>query len=113
LVSWKQVIQCQERGGLGIRSPKLRNLAFRGKIVWRLIDEQQAWWKRFPEAKYLSSPSQQLLDSEMPTRSSTRVWKLCKKVIPFMAQNISKVPIGGNKINIGANKIMENQPINN
>jgi len=33
LVSWKQVIQCQECGGLGIRSPKLTNLAFGGKIV--------------------------------------------------------------------------------
>lgn len=45
LVSWKQVIQQRENKGLGIRSPKLTNLAFGGKIVWRLIDEQQAWWK--------------------------------------------------------------------
>jgi len=37
LVSWKQVIQSQDRGGLGIRSPKFLNLAFGGKIVWRLI----------------------------------------------------------------------------
>jgi len=33
LVSWKQVIQSQDRGGLGIISPKFLNLAFRGKIV--------------------------------------------------------------------------------
>lgn len=30
-----------------------------------------------------------------------------------MAQNVSKVPKGGSKINIGADKIMGNQPINN
>lgn len=111
LVSWKQVIQRQESEGLGIRSPKLTNLAFGGKIVWTLIYKQQAWWKRVLEAKYLSSPRQYILESEMPARSNTKVWKLYKKIIPFMAQNICKVPKGGSKINIKADKIMGNQPI--
>lgn len=37
LISWKQVIQPHDKGGLGIRSSKLLNLAFSGKVVWRFI----------------------------------------------------------------------------
>jgi len=89
----------------------LTNLAFGGKIVWRLLEDQQAWWKKVIEAKYLNSPRQQLLTSEISVRSSTSIWKLCKKGISFMAQNVSKVPKGGSKISIGGNKIMGNQAI--
>ena len=36
---------------------------------------------------------------------------LYKKAIPFLAQNLSKVPIGGNNINIGKDKIMGHPPL--
>eukprot|EP00253_Pinus_taeda_P010059 PITA_10059 len=111
LVVWKQVIQNQEKRGLGIIYPTLTNSAFGGKIIWRLIEDQSAWWKKVLEAKYLSHPRQQLLTTEIPNRNSTRIWKLYKKAISFMAQNVSKVPKGGSKINIGTDKIMGNQPI--
>lgn len=79
--------------------------------MWRLISEQPTWWKRVLEAKYLSCPRQQLLDCKIPTRNSSKIWKLCKNVIPFLAQNTFKVPKGGNNIKIGAEKIMGNQSI--
>lgn len=47
LINWKQVIQPQDRGGLGIRSPKFLNLAFGGKIVWRLIIDSHHGGKKF------------------------------------------------------------------
>lgn len=78
LVKWKQVIQTQERGGLGIRAPKFLNLAFGAKIVWRLITGPPMWWKRVLEVKYLSFPRQQLLESNIPNRDSTKIWRLCK-----------------------------------
>eukprot|EP00253_Pinus_taeda_P032306 PITA_32306 len=56
LINWKQVIQTQEHGGLGIRSPKLLNLAFGGKTVWRFISGQSTWWENVFEAKYIKSP---------------------------------------------------------
>jgi len=43
---------------------------------------------------------------------SSKIWQLCKKVIPFMIQNTSKVPMGGASINIGADKILGQQPTN-
>jgi len=112
LINWKQVIQPQDRGGLGIRSPKFLNLAFGGKIVWRLITGLPAWWKKVLEIKYLNFPRQQLLDRDIPNRESPKVWRLCKKAIPLIAQNTSKIPKGGASINIGADRIMGQQPIN-
>ena len=34
-----------------------------------------------------------------------------KKAIPFLAQNLSKVPMGGNTINVGKDRIMGQIPI--
>lgn len=111
LVSWKNIIQSQEKGGLGIRSPKLLNLAFGAKIVWRLITGPTVWWKKVLEVKYLSCPRQQLLESNIPNRDCTKIWQLCKKAIPLMHQNISKVPGGGNNINFSIDKILGQQPL--
>eukprot|EP00253_Pinus_taeda_P019461 PITA_19461 len=112
LVSWKQVIHALDRGGLGIRSPTFSNLSFGGKIVWRLITDPLAWWKQVLETKYLNSPRQKILNSDIPNRDSSKIGRLCKKAIPFMTQNISKVPRGGASINIGADKILGQQSIN-
>eukprot|EP00253_Pinus_taeda_P031705 PITA_31705 len=111
LVSWKSVIQPNEKGGLGIRSLKMLNLTLGAKIIWRLISGATAWWKTVLEAKYLSSSRHQLLDTNIPNRESTKIWKLCKKAIPFMTQNISKVPGEGSNIKISTDRILGQTPI--
>jgi len=88
------------------------NLAFGGKMIWRLMENQTAWWKKLLEAKYLNQSRQHLLTTEIPNRNCTKIWKLCKKSIAFKAQNVSKVPKGGAVVNIGSDKIMGNPPIN-
>eukprot|EP00253_Pinus_taeda_P022073 PITA_22073 len=111
LVSWKSVIQSPDRGGLGIRSPKLLNLAFGIKTAWRLITEPNAWWKQVLECKYLSSKRQNLLETDIPIREATKIWQLCKKAIPHLKQNTSKVPRGGESIDFATNKIMGLPPL--
>ena len=111
LVKWRQVTQDYENGGLGIHTPNLLNNAFGGNIVWRLISGQQTWWKRVIESKYLISPRQQLLDHDIPKRPCSRIWVLCKKAIPFLIRNLSKVPQGGRNNNIGKYRIMGQTPL--
>lgn len=106
LVNWKSVIQPLEKGGLGIRSPHLLNLALGAKMVWRLITGDSVWWKAVLEAKYLNSTRDQLLDTNIPIRDSSNIWKLCKKTIPFIAQNISKTPGEGSSISISMDRIL-------
>eukprot|EP00253_Pinus_taeda_P003964 PITA_03964 len=80
-------------------------------LVWRLITGRNAWWKTVLEKKYLSHPRHQLLDHELPNRACSKIWRMCKKAIPFLDQNTSKVPKGDNYIRIGEDKIMGQQPI--
>ena len=65
------------------------------------------------EVKYLNFPRQLLLDHDMPIRACTKIWALCKKAIPILAANISKVPKGGNNTRLGADKILGHPPISN
>eukprot|EP00253_Pinus_taeda_P003424 PITA_03424 len=112
LVGWRSVIQSQDRGGLGIRAPKILNLAFGIKMAWRLINEPKAWWKQVIESKYINSKRQRLLEIDIPNRDSTKIWQLCKKAIPILNQNTSKIPGGGDSINYATDKIMGLQPLN-
>eukprot|EP00253_Pinus_taeda_P007019 PITA_07019 len=64
------------------------------------------------ESKYLNGKRQRLLEIDIPNRDSTKIWHLCKKEIPFLNQNISKIPGGGDSINYATDKIMGLQPLN-
>lgn len=88
------------------------NLAFGGKLIWRLLDSQTAWWKKVLEIKYLNQSRLHILILEIPNRHCTKIWKLCKKAITFMALNVSKVRKGGETVNLGSDKIMGSPPIN-
>ena len=79
--------------------------------MWRFINGNQTWWKKVLEVKYLNFTRQQFLQQEIPNRPCSKIWSSCKKSIPLLAQNISKVPKGGNTINIGMDRIMGQIPI--
>eukprot|EP00253_Pinus_taeda_P013957 PITA_13957 len=81
-----------------------------GRLVL-LKSGDTAWWKSVLEAKYLNSTRLQLLETNIPNRDSSNIWKLCKKIIPFMIQHISKVPGGGNSISISNDRILGQRPI--
>eukprot|EP00253_Pinus_taeda_P016469 PITA_16469 len=44
LVQWDQVILPFEKGGLGIRIPRLANMVMGFKLIWRILNEKGAWW---------------------------------------------------------------------
>lgn len=76
-----------------------------------MITGPTAWWKKILEAKYLNCTRQRLLETNIPNRDSTKIWKLCKKAINFMSQNISKVPRGESSINFSIDIILGQHPI--
>ena len=54
---------------------------------------------------------QNLLDHDIPSRPCSRIWALCKKAIPFISKNLSKVPQGGRNTNIWNDRIMGQAPL--
>eukprot|EP00253_Pinus_taeda_P035640 PITA_35640 len=54
LVKWDKVILPLEKGGLGIRVPRLANMAMGFKLTWRILNERGAWWIEVIKRKYLN-----------------------------------------------------------
>lgn len=55
LVSWDQVCQPKEIGGLGLKGLRLMNEAFMLKICWGPLTQHNALWTRVICAKYKMS----------------------------------------------------------
>lgn len=106
LVKWDKVTLPIEKGGLGIRVPRLANLAMGFKLIWRIITEQGTWWAEILKKKYLSGSNSNILADTIAERPCTPVWKMIKKALPLLKTCISKVPGNGKQTSIWNDRIM-------
>eukprot|EP00253_Pinus_taeda_P018333 PITA_18333 len=106
LVKWSKVILPLEKGGLGIRVPRLANMAMGFKLIWRILSERGAWWTEIIKRKYLNGANSNILTETIIDRQSTPVWKLIKKSLPQFKFHISRAPGNGRGISIWEDRIM-------
>jgi len=106
LVKWDQVILPFEKGGLGIRIPRLANMAMGFKLIWRILNGKGAWWTEAIKRKYLNGANSNILSEPIVDRQCTPVWKLIKKSLPHFKVCISRAPGSGRDINIWTDHIM-------
>eukprot|EP00253_Pinus_taeda_P007045 PITA_07045 len=106
LVKWEKVTLPLEKGGLGIRIPRLTNMAMGFKITWRILNEKGSWWTEVLKRKYLNGITNNILSETITDRQCTPVWKLIKKTLPLFKPSISKVPGNGRHISIWEDRIM-------
>eukprot|EP00253_Pinus_taeda_P008374 PITA_08374 len=106
LVKWSKVILPLEKGGLGIRVPRLANIAMGFKLIWRILSEKGAWWTEIIKKKYLNGVNNNILSETIIDRHCTPVWKLIKKSLPQIKSHISRAPSNGRRINVWDDRIM-------
>eukprot|EP00253_Pinus_taeda_P031988 PITA_31988 len=106
LVKWSKVILPLAKGGLGIRVPRLANMAMGFKLIWRILSERGAWWTEIIKRKYLNGANSNILTESIIDRQSTPVWKLIKKSLPQFKPHISRAPGNGRGISIWEDRIM-------
>eukprot|EP00253_Pinus_taeda_P032878 PITA_32878 len=106
LVKWEKVTLPLEKGGLGIRIPRLANMAMGFKITWRILNEKGSWWTEVLKRKYLNGINSNILSETITDRQCTPVWKLIKKTLPLFKPSISKVLGNGRHISIWEDRIM-------
>eukprot|EP00253_Pinus_taeda_P017560 PITA_17560 len=106
LVKGDQVILPFEKGGIGIRIPRLANMAMGFKLIWRILSEKGAWWTEAIKRKYLNGTNSNILVDTIADRQCTPVWKLIKKTLPLLKDYISRAPGNGSGINIWTERIM-------
>lgn len=109
LVKWETVILPIEKGGLGIRVPRLANLAMGFKLIWRILNEKDSWWVAVLKKKYLNGPSSNILTESAPERQGTPTWNLIKKALPLCKSFFSKAPGNGRDVNIWNDSILGSQ----
>lgn len=54
LVNWKEVTEPINRGDLGVREARLRNVTFLGKLIWEVMHDSNKLWVRVLHDKYIS-----------------------------------------------------------
>eukprot|EP00253_Pinus_taeda_P019866 PITA_19866 len=106
LVKWSKVILPMEKGGLGIRVPRLANIAMGFKLIWRIISDKGSWWTEVIKKKYLNGANSNILAETIIDRPSTPVWKLIKKSLPQAKPLISRAPGNGKRTSIWNDRIM-------
>eukprot|EP00253_Pinus_taeda_P033675 PITA_33675 len=106
LVKWSKVILPLAKGGLGVRVPRLVNIAMGFKLIWRILSERGAWWTEIIKRKYLNGANSNIIKEPIIDRQSTPVWKLIKKSLPQFKPHISRAPGNGKEISIWEDRIM-------
>eukprot|EP00253_Pinus_taeda_P002659 PITA_02659 len=106
VVKWSKVILSIEKGGLGIRVPRLANIAMGFKLIWRILIEKGSWWTDIIKKKYLNGPNSNILLETIIDRHCTPVWKLIKKSLPQFKPHISKALGNGSGNSVWDDRIM-------
>lgn len=68
LVKLDQVILPFEKGGLGIKIPRLSNMSMGFKPIWRILNGKGAWWTKVIKRKYLNGPNSNILSEPIVDR---------------------------------------------
>eukprot|EP00253_Pinus_taeda_P008746 PITA_08746 len=76
LVSWSQLTERKEKGGLGLRDPEVLNRVLGAKLWWRWLSGGNDLWKTIWKTKYRmpNSPVEILRQQETPKGST--IWEL-------------------------------------
>lgn len=101
LVSWANLIQRKEEGGLGVRDPETLNKVLGAKLWWRWLQGGTDVWKKIWEYKY-NMPEQteeKLRIQNTPNGSS--IWNLASQNRDLIKQHAFWEIQGGEKANSG------------
>ncbi|GKV19324.1 hypothetical protein SLEP1_g29604 [Rubroshorea leprosula] len=102
-VGWDSVCKSKEEGGLGVKNLGIFNVALLGKWRWRLLEEENALWRRVIEAKYKVNRINEWRGGEWDVHGSSwwkELWRLDTMGSDsegWLSENIEKVVREGSK----------------
>ncbi|GKU94416.1 hypothetical protein SLEP1_g7914 [Rubroshorea leprosula] len=102
-VRWDSVYKSKDEGGLGVKNLGTFNVALLGKWRWRLLEEENALWRRVLEVKYKVNRINERRGGEWDVHGSSwwkELWRLDTMGIGsegWLSENIEKVVRDGSK----------------
>lgn len=86
LVRWDLVTRSKDEGGLGIRTSRDMNLAFLGKMGWRVLKEKDRLWTEVLRQKYANGST--CIDSLTAKKGSSNLWRGITTALPLIKEGI-------------------------
>ena len=93
MLNWNTVTTPKQHGGLGIRDPRLTNLAIGAKLWWGLVIKPKEWWAQVIRRKYFKQQEQE--NEYIPTTQGSPIWHILLSSSPLITQNIKRIPGNG------------------
>ena len=76
-----------------------------------MINGKGHWWEKVLTMKYLNGHRTKILTNTIPDRPCTQIWKLVKRIIPLIRDQISTNPGNAKTISIWEDRIMGKDPL--
>lgn len=109
LVSWSKVTKAKDEGGLGIRTSQAMNMAFMGKLVWRMIKEKDRMWDKIIANKYRWNNGE--VGNIKPKRGATNLCQGITKALPTIQQGFKYKVRNGWRTNFWKDIWLGNKPL--
>ncbi|XP_070005660.1 uncharacterized protein [Nicotiana sylvestris] len=91
LINWKMVTREKNEGGLGIRSPKAKNMVLLTTLAWIPVRNPSTPWAQTITAKYAKNKS--LAFTSFIRKSLLKGWNVCNAGILWHLCKNSKINI--------------------
>ena len=79
LVSWSQLTERKEQGGLGLRDPEILNRVLGAKLWWRWLRKGNDLWKAIWKTKYNMPDSNVEILRQRETPKGSTIWDLARQ----------------------------------
>ncbi|XP_073313583.1 uncharacterized protein [Primulina huaijiensis] len=109
LVNWEVCVDPKSKGGLGVKRLHPRNLAFKTKLGWRLMEEKDSFWARVLKGKYMqTAPNGQELQAK---QGASNAWQGITKVANFLELGRKVAVRNGKSTCFWIDKWVGNEPL--
>eukprot|EP00253_Pinus_taeda_P004365 PITA_04365 len=112
LVSWSQLTERKEKGGLGLRDPETLNRVLGAKLWWRWLSGGNDLWKTIWRTKYRMPSSQVdiLRHQEIPKGSA--IWELASQNRDLIGKHTFWEIQGGSEANFWDDRWQQRESLN-
>eukprot|EP00253_Pinus_taeda_P027077 PITA_27077 len=112
MVSWSQLTERKEKGGLGLRDPETLNRVLGAKLWWRWLSGGNDLWKTIWRTKYRMPASQVdiLRHQEIPKGSA--IWELASQNRDLIGKHTFWEILGGSEANFWDDRWQQRESLN-
>eukprot|EP00253_Pinus_taeda_P014645 PITA_14645 len=112
LVSWSQLTERKEKGGLGLRDPETLNRVLGAKLWWRWLSGGNYLWKTIWRIKYRMPASQVDILRQQEIPKGSVIWELATQNCDLISKHTFWEIQGGSEANFWDDRWQQHESLN-